>query len=157
MKLNTLVLVFLMSAKITLAQIKTITLPALKQKIALQTTDKIIINFWATWCKPCVAELPQLEQLNAHFDQHQIKVILVSVDFLNEIAKVNQMVKTKGLKSEAWLMNAKNQNDFIEGVSKNWSGSVPASWLINKKTGKNKMIEKSLTEIEILQEFEKLN
>lgn len=157
MKFKTLVLVFLIGAKTTLAQVKTITLPALKLKITEQTTDKIIINFWATWCKPCVTELPQFEQINTQFDQYQIKVILVSVDFLNEIGKVNQMVKAKGIKSEVWLMNAKNQNEFIEGVSKNWSGSVPASWLINKKTGKNKMIEKSLTKTEILKEFENLN
>ena len=40
-----------------------------------------LIDFWATWCKPCIKELPAFEELNARYQDKGLKVVLVSLDF----------------------------------------------------------------------------
>lgn len=156
MNRNCLFVAFICWANVGFSQIKTVTLPILKQIINEQANDQVLVNFWATWCKPCVAELPELEKINADKNS-KIKVLLVSMDFLSDGHKVEKMVTSKNLKSEVLLMNAPDQNQFIDQVSKNWSGAIPASWFINKKTGKKFLIEKALNESQIRAEFEKLN
>ena len=44
-----------------------------------------VVNFWATWCKPCVAELPYFEQLTETYKGQKVKVLLVSLDFSKQI------------------------------------------------------------------------
>src|SRR4051812_27348550 len=52
------------------------------------TSDTIyVVNFWATWCKPCVAELPEFEKFNRQNKNKIVKVLLVSIDFKDELDK----------------------------------------------------------------------
>ena len=56
------------------------------QKKVLSTKDSIVVlNFWATWCKPCVEELPEFEKINSNYKSNKVKVILVNLDFNSKI------------------------------------------------------------------------
>ena len=102
------------------------------EKIKANTTDTIyVINFWATWCKPCVEELPDFEKLNKEFSQKNVKVILVSNDFKKQInTRLIPFVKKNNIKSEVVFMNETNPNNWIEKADKIWSGVLPATMII---------------------------
>ena len=92
-----------------------------------------VINFWATWCKPCVQELPSFEKLNKVYKDKNVEVILVSLDFPNQIEKkVIPFINKHQLQSKVILMNDPDQNEWIPKISKKWSGSIPATLIYNK-------------------------
>lgn len=94
-----------------------------------------IVNFWATWCKPCVQELPDFEKINADYKNQKVKVILVTLDFKEELKKrVIPFIKKNKYTTEVILLDEVD-GSFIDKVSKDWSGAIPATLLIknNKK------------------------
>ena len=127
---------------------KTIKLKDL-QKI-MSATDKVqVINFWATWCAPCVKELPQFEKL--YLENKDVKVTLVSLDYdLDpDPAKVNRFITRKNLKADVVFLQETDPNTWIDKIEKEWSGAIPATIIINNKTGKRKFIGKELKEGEL--------
>ncbi|MBL7863794.1 MAG: TlpA family protein disulfide reductase [Cyclobacteriaceae bacterium] len=107
--------------------------------------DKIqVVNFWATWCAPCIKELPLFEKLND--DRKDVKVRLVSLDLDLDpnVEKVRGFVKRKKIRSEVIILDEKNPNSWIDKVDKDWSGALPATLVINNKTGKRKFVEREL-------------
>lgn len=106
----------------------------LEKSIITNENTIYVINFWATWCAPCVKELPHFEKLNA--ENKNVKVILVSLDFKDQFeTKLLPFLEKKNIKSEVVFLADKNYNDWLPKVDKDWSGSIPATWLVhgNKK------------------------
>ena len=65
-----------------------------------------VINFWATWCKPCVEELPSFEKVNAEYRNQKIKVILISMDFKSKLNdRVVPFVKRNKIASKVLLLD----------------------------------------------------
>ncbi len=116
-----------------------------------------IINFWATWCAPCLAELPDFQKFFENNQQKNVKLLLVSLDFPNEINKVESFIKKKNLRPPVFLISNTDQNAFINTVSKSWEGTIPATWFVNTKNHKKLLIEKPLNQIEINEYLEELN
>jgi len=96
-----------------------------------QTNDTLyIVNFWATWCKPCVAELPDFEKVNNEFNAQKVKVLLITVDFKEEIYKrVIPFISKNNYISELLLLD-ETGGDFINKIHTDWSGAIPATLLI---------------------------
>lgn len=91
-----------------------------------------VVNFWATWCKPCVEELPHFEKLNATYKDKKVKVILVSCDFKKQLdSRVIPFVKSKNLQSDIRFMNETDPNVWIERVDSRFTGAIPATLIIN--------------------------
>lgn len=87
-----------------------------------------VINFWATWCKPCVKELPHFEQLTEKYKDSKVKVVLVSLDFPKQLeSKLVPFVKKHELKSTVVALLDGKYNDWIDKVSEEWSGAIPAT------------------------------
>ncbi len=112
------------------AQVYTLTMADLQSRLQKGGDTLFVVNFWATWCGPCVAELPHFERVNREFKG--VKVLLVSLDFMSERAKVTRFVSAKALKSEVRLLNESNPNDWIDTVDDQWGGSIPATVLYKK-------------------------
>lgn len=93
-----------------------------------------IVNFWATWCKPCVEELPAFEKLYHNYKNENVELILVSLDFPKQLEKrVIPFIKEHQLKGSVYLMGDPDQNTWIPKVSPEWSGAIPATVIYNKK------------------------
>lgn len=110
----------------------------------------IVINFWATWCGPCIKELPHFEKLNAAADPG-IKVVLVNLDYADKVEKVNSFLRIKKIKTPVLLLDEIDYNSWIEKVDKNWSGAIPATLVLNTATGKRNFVEKELSETDLQQ------
>ena len=96
--------------------------------------DKIyVVNFWATWCAPCIKELPYFEALNAEYKSKNVEVILVSLDFPKHYeTKLKPFISEKSLKSKVIALNDVDSNTWIPKVDKEWSGAIPATLIYNK-------------------------
>jgi thiol-disulfide isomerase/thioredoxin len=110
-------------------------IPVLKveqlQKRISNTSDTLyIVNFWATWCVPCVKELPDFERIHTEFKTQKIKILLVTLDFKEDLKKrVVPFFKKTGYKSEAILLD-ETDGTFIDKICKDWSGAIPATLFI---------------------------
>ena len=94
-----------------------------------------IVNFWATWCKPCVHELPDFERLAAEYKNEKVKFLLVSMDFPQHMeTQVIPFIKEHQLKSEVVLLFDTNANVWINKVSSEWTGSIPATVVYGKNS-----------------------
>lgn len=125
------------------AQVKLLTLNQLEKRVAQGIDTTFVINFWATWCQPCVKELPNFEQLQLNNKEKPVKVILVSLDFKSKLkSQVIPFVKQNNIKAEVYVINEADQQAFIEKVDKQWTGAIPATLFINTKSKKRLFFEK---------------
>ena len=74
-----------------------VTLAAYKDKI-------VLVNFWATWCVPCVREMPSLDRLQASFDKENFLILAVSVDREGAV-KVVPFLKKHGIRNITTLLD----------------------------------------------------
>lgn len=110
----------------------------------------LVVNFWATWCAPCVKELPYFEKLNQ--ENQNVKVILVSLDFEKQVeSKLKPFLKKKKYTSTSIYLADKDYNTWLPKVDKNWSGSIPATLII--KDGKMTFIEQDFSNYEELNTY----
>lgn len=103
-----------------------------------------VVNFWATWCVPCVEELPYFEQLNAEYKDKKVKVILVSLDMSKQVERrLIPFIRNKKIQSKVVLLSDPDANAWIEKVDKSWSGAIPATVIYKKQN--RKFYERSFT------------
>ncbi|MBS1650946.1 MAG: redoxin domain-containing protein [Bacteroidetes bacterium] len=114
----------------------------------LKNTDTTyIVNFWATWCKPCVKELPAFDSITA-LKKVRTKVLLICLDFKENIEKkVNPFLKKNNIKNTVILLDEINGNDYINKIAQEWTGAIPATYYKNKQ--KELFMEGSTTVKEI--------
>ena len=92
-----------------------------------------IVNFWATWCKPCVEELPDFEKTYAERKSNNVKMILVSLDMPSMWEKrLVPFVKKNDLKGEVVILDDPKMNKWIPEIDADWEGGIPATLIYNK-------------------------
>ena len=135
--------------------VKLLTINQLNERIKNGKDSTYVVNFWATWCAPCIKELPHFEKLGAEYKSDKLAVLLVSLDFKSKLASnVVPFVKRKNLKNEVFLLNESNPQEFIDRIDSSWSGSIPATLFI--KGDKRKFVESEFTYEQLLTEYKKL-
>jgi thiol-disulfide isomerase/thioredoxin len=120
------------------------------QEILITPNKQIqVINFWATWCAPCVKEIPFFEKLNA--ENKEVAVTLVSMDYDLDPnpEKVNRFITRKKILSRVLILAETDPNSWIDKIDKDWGGALPATLIVNTKTGKRKLVQKELHEGEL--------
>ncbi len=124
------------------------------EKIVAESKTPLIVNFWATFCKPCIEEMPYFQQAVRQHQKDSVKLLLVSLDLEDFYpSKIkNFALKHKVTAPIAWL-DEYNADYFCPKVDSSWSGSIPASLFINNKTGYRKFTEEQLSNARLNKEI----
>lgn len=124
--------------------------PALQQRLAQPSDTTYLVNFWATWCGPCVQEMPTIEKVRAAYATQKVKVLLVSLDYVSQLdKKVKPFVQKRQLRSEVLLLNETDPNTWRQKVDAKWSGSLPFTLIFNNRTKQRATFEQPLTAAEL--------
>jgi thiol-disulfide isomerase/thioredoxin len=147
---NILVLLFLLFFSSIRGQaVREIGSDALEALCYKNNDTTYVVNFWATWCSPCVREIEHFEELHRQASNSGLKVILVSLDFPNTIERrVIPFLKEKDITAEVVLVNDLDYNAWIERIDPGWSGAIPATLIYNRD--KRLFLEKELAQDELL-------
>jgi thiol-disulfide isomerase/thioredoxin len=147
------ILVFLVCSIISfgaLSQgVSVIKFPELEKHMQVKDT-LLVINFWATWCRPCVEELPYFEAATAEFSDMPVRFLMVSLDFKRELKpRVIPFVEGRKMKAEVVLLDEPDYNSWIPRIDTGWTGGIPATLMVNNRTGKKKFYEKPFEKEEL--------
>jgi len=113
------------------------------------TDTTYLINFWATWCKPCVEELPFIEKINKEYADEKVKVLLVSMDFKKLApSKLIPFIEKNKIESEVVLLADGMTSKWIDRASKHWDGAIPYSIIYNEHERKEMSIVHTYSEID---------
>ena len=100
----------------------------LESYIAERESKVLVVNFWATWCKPCVEEMPYFLKIRESYSKEELDVILVSLDFPNNYeSKLLPFVAKHSINCDVVLLDDPKANVWIDKVSPEWSGAIPAT------------------------------
>lgn len=117
----------------------------LKKLVANKTEKLRLVNLWATWCGPCVTEIPELVKVNRQFDMRQFEVITISTDFLNNKKRALQVLKSEnfampkrveksvlkeGRTTNNYIVNVEDRDKMMDAVDSKWQGPLPHTLLI---------------------------
>lgn len=126
-------------------KVNVIKIKELENRINNTSDTTYIVNFWATWCVPCIKELPAFDSVHLLHSSEKVKVILVTLDFSEDKDnKVIPFIQKKQIRSEVLLLDETNGNYFIPKVSDKWSGAIPATLIVNNEKKYREFFEKKL-------------
>ncbi len=131
----------------------------IKELLHLVDTSKspLVVNFWASWCGPCIREIPWFEKNIYSMPGMPVKLILVSLDFADEFpAGIKAFAKKNNYQSEIYWLNEPDPETAGKQVDKSWDGTIPVSWMINNKKNYRRFYRQQLPEPKLLQELQLL-
>ena len=148
MKKFIVIISFCFVANVLLAQnatIKKVTAKEVKEMID-NSTGPTIINFWASWCGPCIREIPYFESKVAQ-SATPVKLLLVSLDFPGSYPKLlSAFIQKRGYKSEVVYLNDLKAEEYTPVINKEWSGAIPASIFVDNSKKYYRFFNTQLTE-----------
>ena len=145
-----LLIFFLFSHSYLSAQkIELINFDDLKSKASISNDTLYVLNFWATWCKPCIMELPFFEKCDSEYQNKKVKILLVNLDFNSQVKTVTEpFIRKKNIRSKVIHITETNYDLWINKVDSSWSGAIPAT-IMYKNGSKVFFKEGSMTEAEL--------
>ncbi|WP_207426399.1 TlpA disulfide reductase family protein [Pedobacter sp. SYSU D00535] len=160
MKSALLVSLFTMAISLNTAGAQTprlMTMSELNKRMETGKDTTYVLNFWATWCAPCIKEMPHFEKLQTTYAANPVKVIFLSLDFKSKLeSNVKPLVKRLGLKNEVYLVDKKSEQEFIDQINKDWEGAIPATVFVNKSKGLWQFYQKEFSYEELEKTYQSL-
>jgi len=148
---------YLCIAQLQAQQVSLLSADQLNERLKQGKDTVFVVNLWATWCVPCVKELPFFGRLQHAYPDNPLKILLISLDFRSKIkSEVEPFIKKMKLEQEVFVMNDVDQQTFIDKVDKQWSGSIPATLLVNTAKQQRKFIPNELTYEQLVDQYESI-
>ncbi|MGV3527363.1 MAG: TlpA disulfide reductase family protein [Flavisolibacter sp.] len=127
------------------------------EKAVDSASQPTVINFWATFCKPCIAEMPHFQKLAGKYKEKGLSLIFVSLDLPEAFPdRIRSFMKRLQVSSPVAFLNETNADEFCPVVDLSWSGAIPATLFIYPKTGYSKFLEQGLDEASLEKELQLL-
>ncbi|MEO6000678.1 MAG: TlpA disulfide reductase family protein [Chitinophagaceae bacterium] len=127
------------------------------EKYIRDSEKPLVVNFWATFCAPCVHEIPYFKStINEKFNG-MVDLILVSLDPPDYFpAKISSFASQKNFSIPLVWLNETNADYFCPRIDLKWSGSIPATLMVNNKKNYRKFYEQQLTPLQLERELRAL-
>ena len=102
----------------------------------LENDTLYVLNFWSTWCRPCVAEMPYFDKAQKELESQKVKVIFISLDFKAQFdSHLVPFLAKKKLYSKVLFLDEPKFDGYIDKVDPSWSGALPATLFVQKTKG----------------------
>ena len=122
-------------------------------RISNESDTTYVVNFWATWCAPCVKELPHFFKVEKEMKDRPYRFIFLSLDFKKEIEKrVIPFIRKNNITSEMGILTDTDANHYINFIHQEWDGAIPATMIYHKKQ-KRKFTQDEFSDAEELKNF----
>jgi len=122
------------------------------EKIISESKGPLILNFWATFCKPCMEEIPHFQKMQSKYEKDGLQILFVSLDLQDDYPKkVNAFIKKR--KMSTWWLDETNADYFCPKVDEKWSGAIPATLFVHQSKNYRKFQEEQLSEEELEKEI----
>ena len=121
-------------------------------------SDKLhVINFWATWCAPCVSELPDFQIVVNEADGSKVEFLFISIDFPSDAEKkLASFLKKYNYTFKVCLMNETDYNSWIDEVDPGWQGNIPATLFFNRARKIHHFVAESIDKVQLSQTIQSL-
>lgn len=130
-----LVIIWLLSSFTFKHQPRVLTFDDFEPHLHFSNDTVYLVNFWASWCTPCVEELPAFERIGEEYNQEPLRVLLVSLDFPQQIeTRLVPFLERNEIRSEVLVLNDPDANKWIDRVDPRWSGSIPATLIYDRES-----------------------
>ncbi|HLH40920.1 MAG TPA: TlpA disulfide reductase family protein [Bryobacteraceae bacterium] len=106
--------------------------------IAAHHGKVVLVDFWATWCKPCRAQTPMLATLAEKLRTRGFELVTVSTDELSKEAAALKVLAEDRVSGTAYIKKAADDDKFYDSIDKDWGGAVPAMFLYDRNGRKVK-------------------
>lgn len=103
----------------------------------------VFVNFWATWCAPCIKEFPSILNIQETY-QNSVEVILVSFDFPQNRDRAVKFLKKKNVSFKTYFKNEEDEQ-FLNKMPDEWSGALPFTMIISKDGSQMVLLEDEQT------------
>jgi len=124
--------------------VKVVNFEQLQPLLQKENDTLYLINFWATWCAPCLNEIPYFEQLGEKYRDKKVRIVMVSLDIPNQLqTRLIPFIQKEEMKNEVLLLDDPRSNRWIPLVDEAWTGAIPATLIYGK--GFRKFYQKELT------------
>ncbi|MET0463663.1 MAG: TlpA disulfide reductase family protein [Chitinophagaceae bacterium] len=124
------------------------------EKMITESSSPMIINFWATYCIPCIAEMPAFEKLAAKYKDKGVKLLFVSLDMQDDYpSRVDSFIAKRKIQNPAVWLDETNADYFCPKVDPKWSGAIPATLFIHTRKNYRRFYEKEFSEEELEKEI----
>ncbi len=122
------VLLFITVLPLSSQDIRQIDIKGLQDEIGRKSDSVYVVNFWATWCKPCTEEMPGLLKVEEEFRDDGMELILISLDLPSmKDTRLAKFISDHKIRSRVLLLDEPDGNKWIPMVDGSWSGSIPAT------------------------------
>jgi thiol-disulfide isomerase/thioredoxin len=127
-----------------------IRVPELEKILSADEDRLFVINFWATWCPPCVKELPHFQKVAKEYNKDKVSFLLVSLDFPSQIdSHLRPFLKKNNIALDVALMMDTDPNEWIDKVEPSWQGNIPVTLMLNNSRKIRKFHSGDLDETEL--------
>ena len=115
-----------------------------------------VVSFWATFCRPCIGEIPFMQDITKKYADKKVKLLLVSLDLRDYYpVKIKSFAKRNGITADVVWLNETDADYFCNMIDKKWGGSIPATIIVNAATGYKKFFEQEFKQEEFEAELTK--
>ena len=127
------------------------------EKTITESKTPLIVNFWATFCVPCLQEIPYFQEIAGQYKSKDVSIVFVSLDMKEAYpVKVNDMAKRLKLIYPVVWLNETNADYFCPKIDTTWTGGMPSSLFVNNATGYHKFFEEPLSKEKLEKEIQEM-
>lgn len=114
-------------------EISVVSFDQLQPLLHLENDTVYVVNFWATWCAPCIKEIPWFEQLGDKYRDSPLKILMANLDMPADLeTRVIPFIEKENMKNEVILLDDPGSNRWIPLVDEDWTGAIPATLIYGK-------------------------